>query len=82
MSSNVVVDLRVEMELLAHSVLLLLLLVRRTNSADSQRLLTEADLVRRKTERKMCGDSGEKRRDKKSEREGERDERERLHKED
>ncbi len=36
------------MELLAHSVLLLLLLVRRANSADSQRLLTEADLVREK----------------------------------
>ncbi len=48
MCLNVVVDLRGEMELLAHSVLLLLLLVRRTNSAHSQRLLTEADLVREK----------------------------------
>ncbi len=43
---NVVIDLRAEMEFLARSVLLLLLLVRRANSAHSQRLLTEADLVR------------------------------------
>jgi hypothetical protein len=53
MCLNVVVDLRAEMEFLARSVLLLLLLVRRANSADSQRLLTEADLVRQKTERKI-----------------------------
>jgi hypothetical protein len=62
MCSNVVVDLRAEMELLAHSVLLLLLLVRRANSADSQRLLTEADLVRQKTEPKMWRLWGEKER--------------------
>jgi hypothetical protein len=65
MCLNVVVDLRAKMELFAHSVLLLLLLVRRTNSADPQRLLTEADLVRQKTDRAM----GKRRRDRAKERE-------------
>jgi hypothetical protein len=63
MCSNVVVDLRAEMEFLAHSVMLLLLLVRRANSAaDSQRLLTEADLVRRTENRAKEGERDERER--------------------